>query len=253
TVYASFSVANKEPNRDDYTESTPGSRPSPERLYDLEAGWKGSYRAGSFGLNYYLMSYEDQLVLTGKINDVGSYTRMNIPRSYRTGLELYGSLRLSKVLNWTANAAFSMNKLRSFTEYLDNYDSGSQETLTYEDTDIAFSPGVIAGSELVYLPSPRFSVALLSKYVGKQYLDNTSSESRRLDPYFVNDIRASYNFSLKGIRELELSLLVNNVFGVAYESNGYTYGYISGTQTVRENFYFPQAGTSFLTGLSLKF
>ncbi|QEC51758.1 iron complex outermembrane receptor protein [Anseongella ginsenosidimutans] len=252
-LYASFSMANKEPNRDDYTESTPGSRPSPERLYDLEAGWNGRFKNGSFGLNYYLMSYRDQLILTGKINDVGSYTRVNIPRSYRTGLELYGSVRIHDKVSWTANATFSINKIREFTEYLDNYDSGAQEAETYKETDIAFSPGIIAGSELVYQPFPRFSAAFMSKYVGKQYLDNTSSESRRLDPWFVNDIRAAYSFPVKGFKELRATLLVNNIFDTEYESNGYTYGYISGGETTRENFYFPQAGVHFLAGLSLKF
>lgn len=253
TVYASLGIANKEPNRDDYTESTPGSRPDPERLYDLEAGWRAHFRRANFGLNYYLMSYRDQLILTGKINDVGSYTRINIPSSYRTGIELYGSVKLHAKIAWTANAAFSINRIREFTEYLDNYDSGEQEALTYENTDIAFSPGIIAGSELTYTPLPRFSAALLTKYVGKQYLDNTSSEARRLDPWLVNDVRLSYSFPVKGFKELKATLLVNNIFDQEYESNGYTYGYVSEGETIRENFYFPQAGVNFLAGLSIKF
>lgn len=252
-LYASFSVAGKEPNRDDYTESTPGSRPSPERLYDLEAGWRGSFDLGRFAVNYYLMNYKDQLILTGMINDVGSYTRVNIPDSYRTGLELQTLLHLHDKLDWSANATFSINKIREFTEYLDDYDTGSQQAVTYEDTDIAFSPAVVAGSEITYRPFTRFSVALMSKYVGKQYLDNTSSDARKLDPWLVNNIRAAYSFSLKGIKELRVTLLVNNLFDERYESNGYTYGYISGNETIRENFYFPQAGVHFLTGLSINF
>lgn len=252
-VYASFSVANKEPNRDDYTESTPGSRPNPERLYDLEAGWNGSFEAGDFGVNYYLMSYRDQLILTGKINDVGAYTRMNIPRSYRTGLEIFGTLRLHEKIQWAANATFSINRIREFTEYLDNYDTGVQEATVYKDTDIAFSPGIIAGSELTYQPWERFSLALLSKYVGKQYLDNTSNENRRLDPWFINDMRFAYRFPVKGFKELRATLLLNNIFEEKYESNGYTYGYIAGGETIRENFYFPQAGFHVMAGLSLKF
>src|SRR3546814_901731 len=199
------------------------------------------------------MSYRDQLILTGKINDVGSYTRVNIPESYRTGLELYGSVKLLRQLIWTANATFSMNKIRKFTEYLDNYDTGDQQVVEYEDTDIAFSPSIIAGSELLFQPLPSLSAAFMTKYVGKQYLDNTSAEARRLDAWLVNDVRLSYRFRVRGFRELKVTLLVNNIFDHQYESNGYTYGYISGAEAIRENFYFPQAGVNFLAGLSLKF
>jgi iron complex outermembrane recepter protein len=253
SLYASFSIGNKEPNRDDYTQSSPESRPNAEHLRDLEAGYRLQSTRFSVSANYFLMDYKNQLVLTGKINDVGSYTRTNIPRSYRTGIELEGAIRLAKTMRWNANATFSANKVRNFREFVDDYDNGGQQENTYAKTDIAFSPNVVAGSQLSYEPFRHLSLALLSKYVGRQYLDNTSSESRQLNPYFTNDLRVSYAWHPGVVKEINCSLLINNVFDITYESNGYTYSYRFSGQRVTENFYFPQAGRNFLLAVGVKF
>lgn len=253
SLYASFGIGNKEPNRDDYTQSSPESRPKAEHLRDLEAGYRLQTTRFSASANYFLMDYKNQLVLTGKLNDVGSYTRSNIPRSYRTGIELEAAVRLTQHLRWNANATFSANKVQNFREFVDDYDNGGQQENTYAKTNIAFSPSVIAGSQLTYEPVQHLSIALLSKYVGKQYLDNTSSESRKLNPYFTNDLRISYAWHPGLLKEINVSLLLNNVFDVKYESNGYTYGYLYGGQRVTENFYFPQAARNFLLAVGLKF
>ncbi|KAB7732121.1 TonB-dependent receptor [Rudanella paleaurantiibacter] len=253
TLYASFAVGNKEPNRDDYTQSSPTSRPRPERLYDWEAGYKLRQNRFAFTANAYYMNYRDQLVLSGRINDVGAYNRVNVDRSYRAGIELEAGMRLAKALQWNVNATFSRNKIREFTEYLDNFDTGKQDVRQYSQTDISFSPNVIAGSQLTYTLLKGLDVSLLSKYVGKQYLDNTSNEARRLNPYFVNDIRLAYVWKPRFAEEVSLTLLLNNVFNELYESNGYTYAYVAEGRVQADNAYFPQAGRNALVGLRVRF
>jgi iron complex outermembrane recepter protein len=250
TAYLSYSVANREPNRDDFTESNKKIAVNPETLRDLEAGYKfrNSRFAGSIG--GYLMSYQNQLVLTGQLNDVGNGIRVNVPKSYRAGIELEGAFLLTKTLRWNANATLSQNKIKNFTEYVINYDDadGGYQTIAHGKSDIAFSPNVIVGSQLVWTAAKNLELAVLSKYVGRQFLDNTSNASRQLNAYFTNDIRLIYNY-----KKLTVSALVNNILNQKYESNGYTYSYIYDKQTTTENFYYPQAGTNFLVSLGLRF
>ena len=252
-VYASLAVANKEPNRDDYVNSIPATRPLPENLLDIEAGYR--LRNGNFSaaLNAYAMMYNDQLVLTGKINDVGEYIRQNVSDSYRVGIELDSRLQINSILAWGLTASVSDNKIRNFTEFVDDYDNGVQIQNDYKNTDLAYSPEFIGSSELSFRPFKRTEIALLSKYVGQQYLDNTANSARKLDAFFVNDFRLAYNTSFKGLKNIGLTLLVNNVFSEQYESNGYTFSYLFGGSFTTENYYFPQAPVNFLLSLSLKF
>ncbi len=259
SAYASFSVAHREPNRDDYTQSTVQSRPKAEALQDWEAGYR--YQSGKLALNVngYYMNYRDQLVLTGKLNDVGSPTRTNAGKSYRSGVEVEGAFQFTKTLTLNANATFSRNKIKAFTAFYDNYDVYDENGLqtqtqaSYSNTDISFSPNVIAGGQLLWKPVKNLELGWLAKYVGKQYLDNTQDESRKLNSYFTNDIRAIYSIKPKFVKEINLSLLVNNVFNKLYESNGYTFSYTSEGQFVTENYYYPQAGFNFLAGVGIKF
>lgn len=253
TVYASVGVGNREPNRNDYTQSSPQTRPKAERLIDYEAGYKLQWNRLSFTANAYYMAYRNQLVLSGQLNDVGAYNRVNIPNSYRAGLELEAGARLDKNLRWNVNATFSRNRIKGFTEYLDNFDTGAQVANRYSETDISFSPNVIAGSQLLFTPLKGLELSLLSKYVGKQYLDNTSNESRKLNPYFTNDIRLIYSLKPRFAQEMAFTLLFNNIFNERYESNGYTYAYISENKVVADNGYYPQAGRNFLAGVRIKF
>ncbi len=252
-VYASLAVANKEPNRDDYVNSTPATRPSSENLLDIEAGYR--LRRGTFngGLNAYAMMYNDQLVLTGKINDVGEYIRQNVKDSYRMGIEVDSRLQISKQLAWGLTASISDNKIKDFSEFVDDYDNGGQIVNNYKDVDLAFSPHFIGSSELSLRPFKRTEFALLTKYVSDQYLDNTSNSARKLDAFLVNDLRLSYNTSFKGLKNIGLTLLINNVFSEKYESNGYTFSYLAGGAFTTENYYFTQAPGNFLLSLSLKF
>lgn len=253
SVYASYSIGNREPNRDDFTSSTANLFPKSERLQNIEAGFRTQQGKWAFAANYYLMSYKNQLVLTGQINDVGGSVRVNVPKSYRTGIELEGAVAFNRYLKWNANATFSQNKIKNFTEYIVDYDNGGYTTVDHGKSDISFSPNVIVGSQFTYSLRKNLELALLTKYVGKQYLDNTSTESRKLDAYLTNDIRLSWTIKPSWANEIAFNLLVNNVLDEKYESNGYTYGYIAGGALTQENFYFPQAGRNFLIGVNFRF
>ncbi|MBU1822677.1 MAG: TonB-dependent receptor, partial [Bacteroidetes bacterium] len=206
----------------------------------------------AFSANYYYMDYKNQLVLTGQVNDVGNSIRVNVPNSYRMGIELEGALALSRQWKWNANATFSQNKIANFTEYVVDYDNGGYQEINHGKTDISFSPNMIAASQLSYNPAKNVELALLTKYVGKQYLDNTSNEDRTLDPYLTNDLRFTWTLIPKWAKEVRIKALVNNILSEQYESNGYTFGYIYGGR-IQENFYYPQAGRNFMVGLDLRF
>ncbi len=252
-LYASFSVANKEPNRNDYTDAAIGTFPKAERLNDVEFGYRFKNSNFNLGANAYGMFYKNQLVVTGKINDTGGNFRQNVDKSYRLGLELDGSYIINKFFALNANAAFSRNKIRNFTEYYDDYDNGGQVVNNYELTDISYSPSAVLFGEVVYKPVKGFAIALQSKYVSKQYLDNTQNNNRTINGYWVSNARLGYDFKFAGVKNVNLGLLVNNLLDKKYESNGYTYGYLLGGSRITENFYYPQAGTNFLLNLNVKF
>lgn len=255
--YASYSIGNREPVRDDFIDAIAGKIPRHETLRNVEAGWRFRKQNVTFTANYYLMDYKNQLVPTGKLNDVGALIRTNTDESYRTGIELEGSVRLSSRFLWNANFAISKNKIKKFNEVLydygTNFDEYQEVVKNYTNTDIAFSPNVVAGSVLMYSPIKGLELGLLTKYVGRQFLDNTSNHSRKINAYLVNDVRVSYNWRPSFMREFSISLLANNIFGVNYSSNGYTYGYLGGATEYRQNYYYPQAGRNYLVMLALRF
>lgn len=259
TWYASYAVANREPTRSDFTDNPITEVPRPERLNNVEAGVRTKAGSFSYNANFYYMGYQDQLILTGQINDVGAYIRENVAASYRAGIEVDGAYQLSGSWTLGGNIALSQNKIREFTEYIDDYsvEDFRQETFTYTNTDIAFSPNVVGSAIIEYKPSKYLSLNWLSKYVGRQFLDNTANEARSLDAFFTNDLRISYAAAPRFFKGLEVNLLINNIFNELYEPNGYTFSYFvpggNGRELVTENFYYPQAGTNFLLGLRMKF
>jgi iron complex outermembrane receptor protein len=264
-IYASFAVGNHEPDRNDYTQSTPQSRPKPENLKDFELGYRTKQGIFTGGINAYYMLYNNQLVLTGALNDVGAQIRSNVKDSYREGLEFDGKLNISKQLTWSATAALSSNKVKNFQQYLTDYDNNTTIEYTYKKTDIAFSPDFVGSSTISFIPAKGAEIALISKYVSRQYLDNTSNinppgypaadptSNRYLNAYFLNAVRLSYNFSTTYVKNIGITLLVNNIFSEKYESNGATYPDIENGKVVNYNYFFPQAPANFLLGLNLKF
>lgn len=251
-AYFSFSIANKEPNRDDF-EAGINQQPNPERLYDFESGLERTGKNYRWSANLFYMDYKDQLVLTGKINDVGAYTRTNIPKSYRAGIELQGNLIFNKWMNISSNLTFSKNKVKDFEEYIDDYDNGGQKINKYNTTSIAYSPDIIGAITINFQASKKWEIGLPAKYVSKQYLDNTQNVNRLLEAFFVQDLRVSYSVKGKNIKEVNIIGQLNNVFDKKYEPNGYTYSYIYGGDLITENYYFPMAGINFLVGLNIKF
>ncbi len=250
--YISYAVASKEPNRDDF-ETGLGQQPNKETLHDFEAGIERKTGNISWSANAFLMKYRDQLVLTGQINDVGAYTRTNIPRSYRTGIEFQSVYKPAAKFRWETNLSLSKNKVIDFTEYLDDYDNGGQKVNSYSQSDISFSPEIVGGSILYFLPRTNLEISIASKYVGKQFLDNTGNKDRLLDDYFTNDLRVQWNIKCKFFKEIILNVHINNVFNVKYEPNGYSFSYLYGGKLITENFFYPMAGTNFMMGLNLKF
>ncbi|MFY0688103.1 MAG: TonB-dependent receptor [Cyclobacteriaceae bacterium] len=256
TIYGLYAIGNREPVRSDFIDAPNGITPMHETLQNVELGLKGSGSDLMYEANIYLMDYKNQLVLTGALNDVGAAIRTNTPDSYRAGIELVAGYQIAPQLSVSANLTLSKNKIKNFTEIQYDYaytDERYIVTIEHENTDISFSPSVISGGQLDYAPFRGFNLQILGKYVGQQFLDNTSNEERAINSYFVSDVRMSYDFSVKGIDNIAVNLLVNNVLNKLYESNGYTWGYLWEGWLYQQNNYYPQAGTNFLLGLSLKF
>jgi iron complex outermembrane recepter protein len=252
-VYASFAVGNHEPNRSDFVNSTPQTRPKPENLKDLEVGYRFNSSTFSGSINGFYMLYKDQLILTGALDSVGEAIRTNVKNSYRAGIEASARVKVAEPLNWYVNATWSVNKIKDFEQFLQNYDTGTLDGTPYKSTNIAYSPDFTGSSTISYKPVKNAEIAFISKYVSRQYLDNTSTVSRSLDGYMVSDVRLNYNFKIKGVKNVGVGLLVNNVFSKKYQSDGATYPDIEGGKVVNYNYLFPQAPINFLASLNLKF
>ena len=248
--YLSYAKAQREPNRTDYENGSP----RPEVLNDFEAGIRKKGNRATWAANLYYMRYKDQLVLTGEIDEVGAPIRENVGDSYRLGLELEANLALSDQWLWQPNITLSENKNIDFRFQRD----GTLQNLG--NSNIAYSPNLVAGSNLVFVPSTQFQVGLLSKYVGEQYLGNIDADLSKLPAYFINDVNVTYSIGpLKWVKNIEFSLLVNNIFSAQFESNGYFYTYDdtwsdpNQVTTVEGVGYYPQAGRNFLLGISIRF
>ena len=271
SFYLSAAVAQKEPSRNDFRDADPGKTPKAEFLIDYEAGYSFDATKFKFNANFYYMDYTDQLIMTGKINNVGTPIMTNVDKSYRMGLELMLAAHLAKWLSWSFNTTLSSNKIKDFTEYVDDWDTGNQIVTPLGTTDIAFSPNLIMGNQFDFKLGKQLGIALNSKYVGVQYIDNTSNSERMLDPYFTTDVRFTYNIKTKWIRNIALSLSINNVFNSNYVSNAWVYQYKSGDGSYDGSYgdpystpagkpgyynmagYFPQAGINFLAGVTFRF
>ena len=260
SVYFSLGISHREPNRSVYRDADPGQDIRPERLLDYELGYKLAGTRLSLQANLYYMDYKDQLVLTGKINNVGSAIMTNVPKSYRTGIEVSSAWKIAKPLEWDFNLSLSRNKIKGFTEYVDNWnywDDPAHQPLQYEKylgtTDISFSPDVVSGSVLTWTAAKDFHIAWVSKYVGRQYIDNTSNKERSLDPYWVNNLNLDYTLHFKGVKSLMFSVHLNNIFNEKYETNAWVYRYVYNGTESEMNGYFPQALFNFMAGINLRF
>lgn len=248
--YFSYAKAQREPNRNDYE----NGNPRPEKLDDFELGWRYVGDKTKLNINGYYMKYKDQLVLTGQLNDVGAPIRANSGDSYRLGLEIDATLQLSEQWFLQPNITASQNKNQNFVFQRD----GVLQNLG--TTNIAFSPDFIAGNRLTFMPKKNLQFSLLSKYVSEQFMGNIDAQSSKLDAYFVNDINISYQIETNSVfKSIQFNALINNIFDLQYESNGYFYTFDDdftnpgSVSTVEGAGFYPQAGVNFLLGVSLLF
>jgi iron complex outermembrane receptor protein len=249
-LYFSYARANREPNRTDYENGSP----RPEKLNDFELGLRHATEKVKFNANVYYMAYKDQLILTGALDNVGAPVRENSGDSYRFGLELDATIYLLDNLIIRPNATISTNKNKDF------YFRRDGVLTALGNTNIAYSPDIIAGNIITFLPVNNFQISFLSKFVGEQYMGNIDSEVSKLKSYFVNDLNVSYEFKPKSVfKSILITALVNNIFDYKYVSNGYFYTYDDdysnppSVTTIEGTGYYPQAGINFLAGLTLKF
>lgn len=271
SAYASFSVAQKEPTRNNYTDGLFTVLPKPEKLFDYELGYTFSNSRFTAGVNLYYMDYTDQLVLNGKLNEIGEAMAENVKDSYRMGIELTAGARLTDWLRWDINATWSKNRIKDYTAYYSDYyvdgddwkEFGTQTAVNMGTTPIAFSPSFMCGS-LFSLDYKGWEASLQSQYVSRQYLDNTGNEVNSIDPYFVNNLHAGYTFKLKGLKSINVGATVYNLFNEKYETNGYSAsaalyekgadGEKTGSATIVDSpMYYPMAGTNVLFNVTLKF
>ena len=249
-TYFNFGVANREPVRSDFEDANLDEVPDPERLTDFELGISNAGKKHLIEANVYYMRYKDQLVLTGAVNDVGAPVRTNVDNSYRAGIEILYGYQFNDKFRWTGNVALSQNKIKSYEEVIVDYSDFSLITTTLEDQDIAFSPNLVLSNIFSYSPVKNLTTELLTKHVSRQYMDNTTSESKSLDPYLVNDLLLTYKFTGFKAGDLSLGFQINNLLDEEYETFGYTYSYKWG-DLITENFYYPQAGRNYMFKLIL--
>lgn len=271
-AYAYFGVANKEPNRNDFVDNPPTQQPQHETLYDWELGYRKTLNNAVVNLNAFYMLYDNQLVLTGELNDVGAYIRTNVDRSYRMGIEADVRWNIANAWDWNVNLAVSRHRIAAHTEYLDDYGADfnylGQRTLEHENTPLPLSPDVLIGSELthqLFAKYPQFNknnqlnASWLARWVGKQYVDN--AQARSIQPYMTNDFRLTYarKFSGRGgqrkgiFKQADVNILVRNIFNVLYEPNAWSYRYYYDGSLSQDVGLYPQAGTNFLVSVNLSF
>ncbi len=247
-------VANREPNRSNLTDARPDVPvPTEERLYNVELGHKINHKRFSLNSNAFVMYYSDQLVLTGEINDVGDPIMTNVDESYRVGVELVAGINITRWFKLEANAALSRNRIMNFTAYVDDWDTWIQREENLGETPIAFSPWLVAGSMMKFKPLDRLTVSFLSQYVSKQYLDNTGSEERALNAWVVHNIQIQYNVNVRWLQEMTARVILNNILGTRYESNGWIYRYYEDGVHKTSDGLFPQAGFHLLAGIQMRF
>ena len=251
SYYVSYARANREPNRDDFKAGVTEN----ETLNDIELGWRYANNKVNVNTNLYYMFYQNQLVLTGELDDVGSPIRVNVDDSYRLGIEIDANIKLSSMLNTSTNVALSSNKIKNFGVDIDG------QFVDLGDTNISFSPELVIGNAINFTPIENLQVSFLSKYVGEQYMGNIDNEDSILESYFINDLNVNYEIKPnKLFKSIIFSGLVNNIFNKEYVSNGYfgSYDYNdpsspTGVTTGYYTGYYPQATTNFLLGMTLKF
>lgn len=265
SAYASFAVAQKEPTRNNYTDGLFTTRPKAEKLFDYELGYNFRKEWFTAGVNLYYMDYTDQLVLNGKLNEIGEPMAENVKDSYRMGIEVSLGAQVARWLRWDVNATWSKNRIKNYVGYVSDYDADwndlyTQTAIEAGDTPIAFSPSFMAGS-LFSFSLNGFDASLQTQYVSRQYLDNFGRKESSLDPYCVSNLNLAYTFKLRGIKSITVGATVYNLFNTTYETNGYSQTAAlyegdpkEGRYTLAEDpRFYPMAGINALGHITLRF
>lgn len=261
SLYASVGVSRREPLRTDIKESVKGgsnSRINEERMIDYELGYKFASSKASFGINLYYMDYKDQMVQTGKLNDVGYKLMENVPNSYRMGLELQGAVEPAPWVRIDANMTLSRNKIKNYTAYYDvyndDYDLVGQIEKHLKKTDISFSPTIVGAAALTFIPYKNLNISLSGKLVGKQYYDNTSNPDNQLPSYFITNFVAGYTFDALKLGHIDVQFYVNNLLNKRYVANAWVDTSYSedGTPSVYKG-YYPQATRNIMGKVTIRF
>ena len=258
-AYLSFAVANREPTRTDFKEASGDNEATPkaERLFDTELGYRLRFAKSSFVLNLYGMIYRDQLVPTGELSNVGYPIMTNVGKSYRAGAEIIAGFIPADFMGWDFSLTLSRNKIIDFTEYYIDYNttdwSSEYKSRSIGTSDIAYSPSLTGSSDISVRIIPALRFHFISKYVGRQYFDNTMDSKRMLDPYFVNNIMLDFEPGTEHIRGASIQVMVNNIFNAKYESNAYGGNWYEDGAEKSWAYYFPQAGTNIMVKLGFKF
>lgn len=246
-LVASVAISNMEPRREHYVNSTPNNRPQNQQLGNLRVGYATQREKLNLNVTAFGMVYKNQLVPLGRVNEVGEWLDYNVANSSRVGVELEGKVHILPQLTWYATAVLSRNRIAEFVD--------PQSGKSYTNTIIAASPSFVAASELTFKPFKKAEIAVINRYLGRQFRDNTGNEQNSINPFFVNDLRLSYTTSFKYLKNVGVSVLVNNLFGAVYDQNSANYNYVDKGFLVNKDYFLPQAGQkqNLLFGLNVKF
>jgi iron complex outermembrane receptor protein len=253
-MFVSYATSNREPARSDLLDSRNTTNLTHETLYDFEFGYQYARAKYAFAINMYNMYYKNQLVLTGKVNNVGSALKENVPESYRRGIELIAAVRPYKEVEWNGNMTLSKNKITNYIEYATNYNENWEEQTIitkHGTTDISYSPSLVATNAFRMYPHKNMSFGFISKYVGEQYIDNTSNEERKLDAYLFHNFYFQYSFPFSDSRKLTVQFNVNNITDETYESNAYAGNWYEQGSEKTWMVVFPQAGINYMCKMTL--
>ena len=249
----SFATANREPTRNDLVGAPDDRKPVPETLYDVEFSYMNYNDKYFFNTTLYGMYYKNQLVRTGELDQTGDPLMTNVDKSYRIGIELSAAYKPVRFFTWHINGGFSLNRILDYTHYVEDWENGGYVEQQIGNTPIAYSPNIVLGNDFTFTPLKDFNISLITKFVSKQYLDNSGDATYILKPYSYTNLRLSYTFHFKALKDLELFLNVNNLFNTKYETNAALYEGYYGGEISYDPYYFPQAGINLLGGIRVRF
>lgn len=270
SLYGSVGQAQREPTRMDMLAGEDNATVvhdlhavKPERLTDFELGVDHSMKNLTVHANLYAMEFRNEIALTGELSDIGLPIRRNVDRSYRRGVELSAKWQLSPRWALTNSTNLSHNRIRSWTQYFDVYDSQGNwigsEPRVYHDVPPVLTPEVIV-SQGIEWSSRGATIEARGRWIAASYLDNTDTTALRTPSYATVDLHAEVSLDRYwSTGKPRLSVWVNNLTNEmsAYPS-GYSYQYFQQDATGQQTLYgypyfYPLATRNVMASLEFKF